>query len=119
MGEFVGLVAVVLLFGGIPAALVIIYYFARNAKHTERMALIEKGADPSVYMKEDPPYYSALMWGLFIFGIGLGALLGYIFSVFTPMEQEVMMPTLSVIFGGLGLIGFYIYRRKAGTTAAA
>lgn len=119
MDPIVGLIAVVLIFGAIPSALVLIYYFARNAKHKERVALIEKGADPSVYMKEEAPYYNALMWGLLIVGIGLGALLGYIFSVYTRMEQEVMMPTLSVIFGGLGLIGFYIYRRKAGTTTAA
>ncbi len=119
MGELIGWTAVILIFGGIPGLLVVAYYHARMAKHKERLALIEKGMDPGINMKEEPPYYNALMWGMLVVGIGLGALVGYIFSVYTPMDRAIMMPTLAAIFGGLGLIGFFIYRKKTGTAATA
>ncbi len=118
IGKLTGLLAVILIFGGAPTAIVLVYYFARRAKHSERLALIEKGADPSIYMKEESSTYSALAWGLFILGIGLGAFLGYILSVMTPMDREFLMPTLSLAFGGIGLVGYFIYRKNAETKTA-
>lgn len=112
MNQLVGLMAVILIFGGTPTAVVLIYYFSRNAKHKERMALIEKGMDASIFMNEEMPYYSALMWGMLVFGIGLGSFLGYILSVYTSLGQEYMIPTMSLMFGGLGLIGYYVHRKK-------
>lgn len=117
VGQFTGLVAVLLIFGGTPAVIVLVYYFGRKAKHKERLALIDKGMDPSVFMREEPPSLAALMWGLLILGIGLGCLLGYIFSVFTSLGQEYMMPSLALVFGGLGLVGFFLYRKKAEVTS--
>jgi Domain of unknown function (DUF6249) len=112
MKDLVGLMAVVLIFGGMPTAVVLIYYFNRNAKHKERIALIEKGMDASIFMNEELPYFSALMWGMLTFGIGLGSFLGYILSIYTSMGQEYMIPSMSLMFGGLGLIGYYIHRKK-------
>lgn len=112
IGKFTGLVVVTLLFGAPPAAIVLIYYFARRSKHAERLALIEKGVDPSVYMNEQSSSYLALMWGLLLVGIGLGAFLGYILSDYAYMEAGFVVPTLALIFGGLGLIGFFFYRKK-------
>lgn len=114
-----GMLAVLLIFGGIPAAIVLGYYFNRKASHAERMALIEKGVDPSVFMKDEPPSYSALMWGLLILGIGVGAFLGYILSVYTSMGREYMMPTLALVFGGFGLVGFHLYRKKSEVDSAS
>jgi Domain of unknown function (DUF6249) len=115
IGHITGLVVVTLLFGGVPATIVLIYYFGRRAKHKERMALIEKGMDPAIYMKEETPYHNALVWGTLILGIGLGAFLGYILSVYASMEVGYVMPTLALVFGGSGLIGYYVYRKKAET----
>ncbi len=117
MGQIIGLVAVLLIFGGTPTVIVLLYYFGRRAKHKERLALIDKGMDPSVFMKEEPPSLSALMWGLLILGIGLGCALGYILSVFTSLGQAYMMPSLALLFGGLGLVGFFLYRKKAEVTS--
>lgn len=112
IGHITGLVVVTLLFGGVPATIVLIYYFSRRAKHKERMALIEKGMDPAIYMKEETPYHNALVWGTLILGIGLGAFLGYILSVYGGMDVGYVMPTLALVFGGGGLIGYYVYRKK-------
>lgn len=112
LGPITGLMAIILIFGGIPTAIVLIYYFSRKAKNKERLALIEKGIDASIFMKEETSFHNVLMWGMLICGIGLGSLLGYILSVFTPLREEIIMPTAALLFGGLGLISFYVYRKK-------
>lgn len=112
------MIEIVLVYFGIPALIVVVYYLARDSKHKERMALIEKGLDPSVYMKEEEPYHKALMWGLLILGIGLGAFVGYILYAYAGLSQAYAVPTMALVFGGLGLIGFYVYRRKTETKTA-
>jgi ABC-type Mn2+/Zn2+ transport system permease subunit len=82
------------------------------------MALIEKGIDASIFIKEETTFHKVLLWGMLIGGIGLGLLLGYIFSVYTPMRQEIIMPIMALLFGGLGLIGYYVYRKKTETKSA-
>jgi ABC-type Mn2+/Zn2+ transport system permease subunit len=82
------------------------------------MALIEKGVDPSVYLKEEPTFHAVLMWGMLIGGIGLGLLLGYILSYYTPMREEIIMPIMALLFGGLGLISYYMYQKKRETKSA-
>jgi hypothetical protein len=119
IGTLTGFLAVLLIFGGIPAALVVAYSFSRKARHAERLAMIEKGVDPSTFMHEEASSDTALMWGMLILGVGLGLFLGYILSVLTSMSQEYLMPALALIFGGLGLVGFFIYRNKSEAKKAA
>jgi ABC-type Mn2+/Zn2+ transport system permease subunit len=97
---------------------VLVYYFSRKAKNKERMALIEKGVDASIYLKEETTFHTVLMWGMLMGGIGLGLLLGYILSIYTPMREEAIMPIMALLFGGIGLIGYYVYRRKTETKSA-
>jgi ABC-type Mn2+/Zn2+ transport system permease subunit len=118
LGILTGMLAIVLIFGAPPALIVLIYYFSRKAKHKERMALIEKGIDASIFIKEETTFHKVLMWGMLIGGIGFGLLLGYILSVYTPMKQEIIMPIMALLFGGLGLIGYYVYRKKTETKSA-
>ncbi|MGD1044196.1 MAG: DUF6249 domain-containing protein [Bacteroidota bacterium] len=112
LGILAGIIAIILFLGAPPALVVLVYYFSRRAKHKERMALIEKGIDASIFIKEETTYHKVLMWGMLIGGIGFGLLLGYILSVYTSMEQEIIMPIMALLFGGLGLIGYYVYRKK-------
>ncbi|MGO9482369.1 MAG: DUF6249 domain-containing protein [Candidatus Kryptoniota bacterium] len=112
LGQLTGIIAIILIFGATPALIVVIYHLSRKSKHKERMALIEKGVDASIFMKEETISDKVLIGGLFIFGLGLGLLLGYILSVFTPLREEFIMPTTALLFSGLGLIGFYVYRKK-------
>jgi uncharacterized membrane protein YesL len=118
LGILAGIIAILLIFGAPPALVVMIYYFSRKAKHKERMALIEKGIDASIFIKEETTFHKVLLWGMLIGGIGFGLLLGYILSVYTPMEQETIMPIMALLFGGLGLIGYYVYRKKTETKSA-
>jgi uncharacterized membrane protein YesL len=118
LGILTGMLAILLIFGGGPALVVLIYYFSRKAKNKERMALIEKGVDASIYLKEETTFHTVLMWGMLMGGIGLGLLLGYILSIYTPMREEIIMPIMALLFGGFGLIGYYVYRRKTETKSA-
>ncbi len=118
LGILTGMLAVLLIFGGGPALVVLIYYFSRKAKNKERMALIEKGIDASIYLKEETTFHTVLMWGMLMGGVGLGLLLGYILSIYTPMREEIIMPIMALLFGGFGLIGYFVYRRKTETKSA-
>lgn len=118
IGQLTGLAAVTFIFAGAPAAIVLVYYFSRKAKHAERLAMIEKGVEPSAFMHDDAPYNYALMWGMLILGVGLGLFFGYILSVATSMGEGFLMPSLALVFGGLGLIGFFVYRKKTGFKTA-
>ena len=119
LGHLTGILAVLLIFGGTPTAIVLIYYFSRKAKNKERMALIEKGLDPSVYMKVESSFTSALLWGMLVVGVGLGAFVGYILSQYAAMRPEFVVPAMSLLFGGIGLVGFYLIRKKPETKIAA
>jgi len=53
-----------------PALVVLVYYFSRKAKNKERMALIEKGVDASIYLKRKQLSYGSHV-GMLMGGIGL------------------------------------------------
>ncbi len=94
-----------------------VYYTTRNK---ERLALIEKGADASLFNtgKEGKGSYSwgkfSLRLGMLLTGIGLGIIAGAILeaaSVF-PSEEAGYF-SMIFIFGGLALVLFYLIDRKS------
>jgi hypothetical protein len=113
LGIIAGIIAIILIFGGPPITIILVYYFSRRAKNRERMAMIEKGVDPTLYIKESPLSHKVLLWGMLLGGIGFGLFLGYIIAVIGNLPLAPLMPILATMFGGLGLIGHYFYRRKA------
>jgi hypothetical protein len=114
-GMFIGLVAVILALGGGPATILLIYYFSRKSKNKERLAMIEKGVDPALYMKESPITNKVLLFGMLLGGVGIGLLIGYLISIGMRIEMAPIMPILAILFGGIGLIVYYMYERKATT----
>src|SRR5262245_32544263 len=54
-----------------------IVYVTVTARHRQRMAMIEKGADPSLFASKSNGSL-ALAFGLLMIGIGLGVFLGWI-----------------------------------------
>jgi len=107
------IIAILALFGMIPGAIVWFLNSRHKAKHKERLAMIEKGVDLSSFIKEVNPLFQILMWGSLLAGIGLGLLLGYLLSMVSSFQQEAIMPILAILFGGTGLIIFYIYRKRS------
>ncbi|HUR11975.1 MAG TPA: DUF6249 domain-containing protein [Flavitalea sp.] len=86
--------------------------------NSERMALIERNMDPSLAEKKIPKGdgSNALLWGLLLSGIGMGAFFGYAISFSTGWNEKICMDALGLFFGGLGLVAYHLayhlYKRK-------
>lgn len=97
-----------------------IFYMFFTTRNKERLALIEKGADASLFNTGKEPsqvgnslsrIFSVLKFGLFFIGIGLGILAGYFISM-AGMGEGAAYPSMIFLFGGLGLIVYYLITRK-------
>jgi FtsH-binding integral membrane protein len=97
-----------------------VLYIYLTTRHKQRLSLIEKEANASIFRigKEQAEsnsfgrIFSALKIGLFLIGAGLGVFMGYLFGTF-GMHQGASYPSMILIFAGLGLVVFYLINRKS------
>ena len=86
----------------------------RYLENKENMAMIEKGMEPIQRRRQADPSRTLKNSLLFI-GAGLGLLLAlFISTTFNLQEGERtgVFFALIAIFGGLGMLGAYLYERK-------
>jgi len=78
----------------------------------ERIALIEKGIDPTIiFKKEKTAAGDPLFWGLLLLGIGLGSFTGNIvWHQFNGTTESVVVNSLACIGGGIALIIYHLIR---------
>ncbi len=89
-----------------------IIYVIVTSRNRERMALIERGADPTLFEAKKKGSNGGIMkWGLFLFGIGLGVVVAY-FLASGGMDEGAAYPAMIFVFGGLALILSYLWQRK-------
>lgn len=91
---------------------VYVYYTTR---HRERMALIEKGADASIFSGKNTSFFgplSTLKLGMFLTGIAVGILAGSLLTMYTGMDEGIAHISMIFLFGGLSLVLFYVYARN-------
>ncbi len=82
-------------------------------RNKERMALIEKGVDASLfYARNQKNGYWALKAGALLVGIALGLLFGTLLANSHAMDEEPAYFSMIALFGGLGLIGSFFISRK-------
>ena len=93
------------------AATVLILWIIFSNRNKERMALIEKGADASMF-KSKWNRLSTLKWGMLLIGVGIGILLGNILETVTLLEERVSYPSMILLFGGISLISYYVLAGK-------
>lgn len=94
-----------------------IFYLYISARNKERLALIEKGADASIFYSKDrraTPIWKVIVINLALLLMGIGAgifiagLLHYTFGV----EQDIAYPGTIFFMAGLGLfLGFYFTKK--------
>ena len=97
------------LFGSIFGILYV-YFTTRNK---ERLALIEKGADASLFNTGKRNNKTvALKIGMFLCGIALGLLLGNVIAETTRLQEEIAYFSMTFLCGGLSLIIFYFIEKK-------
>ena len=105
MWLLLGFIAFAMIFG--------IFYMFYTTRNRERIALIEKGADASLFKTGSKPastfgkLFSVLKVGLFLIGLGLGVAMGY-FAGILGMHEGASYPSMILLFGGLGLVIYYL-----------
>jgi hypothetical protein len=90
-----------------------IFYLHYSTRNKERLALIEKGADASIFYtpknKKAAPVWKILILNMsvLLMGIGVGVFLGNILHQYAGMDEEVAYPGSIFLVAGMALfIGF-------------
>jgi len=94
-----------------------IFYLYISSRHKERLALIEKGAEASIFYSKDrraTPIWKVIVINMafLLMGIGLGIFLGGIFTDFMGMDEDIAMPGTILFTAGLGLLGGFFLTKK-------
>ncbi len=97
---------VAIVFGFVYA---VIYILVRKK---ERMALLEKGIDASIWLAPDKPAIQGLRFGLLFIGVALGILLGATLVEVTTLNREAAYFSMVFLFGGLGLVITHFVERN-------
>ena len=94
-----------------------IFYLYISARNKERLALIEKGADASIFYsstRRATPMWKVIIINLafLLMGIGLGTLIAEGFVQGFGMDEEVAFPGVIFFMAGLGLFtGYYVTKK--------
>ena len=96
-----------------------IMYVHYTTRNKERMALIEKGADASMFNTgkgNNRPAYNwskvTLKIGMFFMGVAVGVIAGATLSYAGILYEGANYPAMIFFFGGLSLVLFYLIERK-------
>lgn len=95
---------------GFFAAITLSWIYYLKARNKERMALIEKGTDPSkIYsLPAEKSNFPWLKIGIVVVGICVGLLLGATLYLLFPRQVNTLGPfllfVLGFLFGGIGMI---------------
>jgi hypothetical protein len=87
-------------------------YLYLSTRNKERLALIEKGADASIFMRgksHTAPVWKVLILNLalLLMGIGIGTFLASILDNYTTLDEDAVYPATIFFMAGVGLfIGF-------------
>lgn len=99
----------------IPITLIIgvfvMVIYLRRYQNQERMAMIDKGVDPTHFAAKASSVSGALRASLLLIGSGVGLLLGYFLDNSYRME-EVGYFSMLLIFGGAGLGAAYLIEER-------
>lgn len=107
-------VAILIVIFGTFFGIIYLFFSTRNK---ERMALIEKGADASIFMKGQPknaaPFWKVIILNLslLLMGIGLGVFIASILDTYSGLGDAVYPATI-FFMAGVGLfVGFNLTKK--------
>jgi hypothetical protein len=89
-----------------------IFYLYLSTRNKERLALIEKGVDASIFMggvKQSSPSRKVfyLNFALLLMGIGIGVFIALLLSTYTTLDDEAIYPATIFTMAGVGLFVGY------------
>lgn len=112
------MVAEVFIFISLFIAIFGITYLHYSTRNKERMALIEKGADASIFIKgkreRTGPVWKVLILNLalLLMGVGAGIMIGGILGSNLNVDWDIAMPGSIFFMAGTGLlIGFFLTKK--------
>ncbi len=110
------LIAFIALFATIFGIMYVFY----TTRHKERLALIEKGADASLFNTGKEGMRFSFSWskftlkiGMLAMGIAVGIIIAAVLAQANVLDQHALYPSLIFFFGGLSLVLFYLIDRKS------
>ncbi|NCP22331.1 MAG: hypothetical protein CO023_00560 [Flavobacteriales bacterium CG_4_9_14_0_2_um_filter_35_242] len=82
-----------------------VFYVFLTTRNKERLSMIEKGADASMFLtkKQDKGY--TLKFGMLAVGVAIGLLVGSIIAETTTLPEQIAYVSMTFLFGGAFLIG--------------
>ena len=89
-----------------------IFYLYITARNKERLSMIEKGADASMFSTKRKYYAMTLKIGMLLVGISLGILMGSFIDEYTTLPDEVGYFSMIFFFGGAALITNALMEKK-------
>lgn len=90
-----------------------IAYVFLNTRNKERLSLIEKGADASLFAtKKNHRSNLTLKFGMLAVGIGIGILIASLLESYTVLDEEVAYPSMIFLFGGMFLVANAMIEKK-------
>jgi len=98
-----------------------IFYLYISARNKERLALIDKGAEASIFYGKErkaTPIWKVVVinFACLLMGIGLGTLLSELL-VKSGFDEDVAIPGMIFLTAGAGLLaGFFITKKVASNT---
>lgn len=117
MGELVGLVAVICIFGLPLIAGIVLGLRAMKNRNQERMGLINQGIIPpdTPKKKSDPNKMVSLRNGIVLISLGIGIIVGFLCSEYLVIGQgnEFWVTGASVVFFlGVGYLIYFLVTQK-------
>ena len=94
------------------AAIFGIVYVFLMTRHRERMSMLEKGVDPSLFTSKPISTSYTLKIGMLSTGVALGILLGNLLHKTYDIERGPAFLSMVFLFGGLSLIANYMIDKK-------
>lgn len=117
MGELIGLVAVICIFGLPLIAGIVLGLRAMKNRNQERMGLINQGIIPpdTPKKKSDPNKMVSLRNGIVLISLGIGIIVGFLCSEYMVigMGNEFWVTGASVVFFlGIGYLAYFMVTQK-------
>ncbi|RNC84933.1 MAG: hypothetical protein ED556_10145 [Winogradskyella sp.] len=99
------------------AAIFGIVYLYFSTRNKERLALIEKGADASIFNlgKRTGSSWKVVVLNLafLLMGIGLGVFIANILDTYSGLDDEAVYPAMIFLMAGVGLYVGFTQTKKA------
>ena len=95
-----------------------IFYLYFSTRNKERLALIEKGADASIFIKgrvkNAAPFWKVLILNLslLLMGVGFGVFSALLLDTYSNLDNNAVYPAMIFFMAGVGLfVGFTLTKK--------